>query len=242
MPGRLPTEGDFPSSIVFSTTPPPGSQPPTNVLLLLHGLGDTHVPFSSLGKNLALPETACISVQGPMMLPFGLGGFHWGDDVVFDQAKGDLDVDAGFEKAVRLVREDVVREGLLKKCGYEGRDVFVFGFGQGGMVGLAVAANTELGGVVSIGGPLPSSVLVPSSTLGKSKTPVLVLGASANTLITASVVSKTRGVFETVECKSWPKAGDSMPVSKEEMMPIMQFFGRRLRSRRGIPEESIEVS
>ncbi|KAI9775421.1 MAG: hypothetical protein M1839_001116 [Geoglossum umbratile] len=242
MPGRLPTKSDFPSSVIFSITPPPDSQPPTNVLVLLHGFGDTHVPFSSLGKSLALPETACISVQGPMMLPLDLGGFHWGDDVVFDQAKGELDVDAGFERAMGLVKEDVVRRGLLEKCGYEGRDVFVFGFGQGGMVGLAMAASVQLGGVVSIGGPLPSSELTPSLASGKAKTPVLVLGGSSNTLIGASAVSKMKGVFESVEYKSWSKPHDSMPGSREEMLPIMQFFGGRLRSRRGVPEGSIEVS
>ena len=43
------------------------------------------------------------------MLPFGLGGFHWGDDVVFDRTKGDLDFDAGSETAVKVVGEDVVR-------------------------------------------------------------------------------------------------------------------------------------
>jgi predicted esterase len=177
-----------------------------------------------------------------MMLPFDLGGFHWGDDIVFDQAAGDLDFDAGFEKAVRVVGEDVVRRGLFEKCGYEGRDVFVFGFGQGGMVGLAVLAGVELGGAVSIGGPLPSSVLVPSLASGKAETPVLVLGGSSNTLISVSAVSRIKSVFKSVDYKVWSRAGDDMPRNREEMMPIMQFFGKRLKSRRGIPDGSIDVT
>ncbi len=34
---------------------------------------------------------------------------------------------------------------------------------------------------------------------------------------------------------------DSMPRSREEMLPIMRFFARRLRSRGGVPEGAVEV-
>jgi hypothetical protein len=32
-----------------------------------------------------------------------------------------------------------------------------------------------------------------------------------------------------------------MPRSREEMLPIMRFFARRLRSRGGVPEGAVEV-
>ena len=36
-----------------------------NLLILLHGLGDTHVPFANLGKQLKLPQTATLAIRAP---------------------------------------------------------------------------------------------------------------------------------------------------------------------------------
>ena len=36
-----------------------------NLLILLHGLGDTQVPFANLGKQLKLPQTATMALRAP---------------------------------------------------------------------------------------------------------------------------------------------------------------------------------
>ncbi|KAK4691304.1 hypothetical protein P7C71_g5664, partial [Lecanoromycetidae sp. Uapishka_2] len=239
MPGRLPTASDFPSHIQLTVTPPPESSPqPSNVLVLLHGLGDTSISFTNLGKQLSLPETTCISLQGPTPLPFELGGFHWGDDIQFDQLSGNIELDTGFVKTSKILKNDIIEATLIGLCGYDPREILMFGFGQGGMAALAAGAlmTEELGGIVSIGGPLPSS-----STAKQSPTPVLVLGGSSNTLITKSAVAKLKIAFENVEYQKWGRAGDGMPRNREEMLPIMRFLARRLRSRRGVPEDSVEI-
>jgi len=254
---RLPTASDFPPSLSLTITPPPPPPPhsPQNVLLLLHGLGDTLSPFTTLSRQLSLPETCCISLQAPTPLPFDLGGFHWGDDIIFDQATGEMEFDTGFKKSTRVLGEIV--HVLIEKCGFQAREILLFGYGQGGMAALAVTASfkDEFGGVVSIGGPVPSSVsLTPSSiptpstpspsTLPapKNRTPLLLLGGSTHTLLTPSALTKTKAIFAFVEYKNWPRASDSMPRNREEMFPIMEFFSRRLRSRRGVPEGSVEIS
>lgn len=247
MPGRLPTTAEFPTSATLSITPPPASQAPTNVLILLHGLGDTHASFKKLGQQLNLPETACIAIQAPAPLPFDLGGFHWGDDLVFDQNTGNMDVDTGFKASVELVLDKIIRRGLIEKCGYKAREVMLFGFGQGGMVALQAAAELsndqagELGGVISIGGSLPLST--PLAALEKkSKTPILVCRASRNSAVTDGAISKLKDAYEFVEIKEWKSNSDRMPASRDEMMPIMQFFARRLRSTRGVPAGAVELS
>lgn len=235
----LPKPSHFPSTLNLTVTPPPSSQQAINVLILLHGLGDTNVSFTTLGNQLALPETACISLQAPTPLPFDLAGFHWGDDIHFDSTDGHMEVDTGFVKAVKIIAEDVIMATLVKQCGYTPRNTILFGFGQGGMAALATAHSlpAELGGVVSIGGPLPTS----SIAKDKSKTPVLALGGSSNTLITKSAVNRLKMAFDNVEYNKWDKSGDQMPQSRDEMLPIMRFFARRLRSRSGVPEGSIEI-
>ncbi|MCJ1247979.1 hypothetical protein MMC30_005194 [Trapelia coarctata] len=257
---RLPTPSDFPT---LSITPPPSApspvtapKPPINVLLLLHGLGDTLTPFTTLSQQLGLPETCCIALQAPTPLPFDLGGFHWGDDIVFDQSTGEMEFDTGFTNSTKVLGE--VIHVLIEKCGFQSREVLLFGFGQGGMAALAATAEVkgELGGVVDIGGPVPSSIPIPSTSTpssnpspstsstpppSKNRTPILLLGGSSRTLLTPSAIQKTKVIFPFTEYKKWPRAGDGMPRTREEMFPIMEFFSRRLRSRRGVPEGSVEI-
>lgn len=99
---------------------------------------------------------------------------------------------------------------------------------------------TELGGIISIGAPLPSEA--PAALVDKSKTPVLVCAGSDRSAVTSAAEDKLKRLFEFVEIKRYRKAGDSMPSNRDEMMPIMQFFSRRLRSMKGVPAGSVEVS
>lgn len=235
----LPKPSDFPSHCSLDVIPPPTSSPRlANVLILLHGLGDSKASFSGLGRQLNIPDTTCIALQGPIPLPFELGGFHWGDDILFDQTSGQMELDAGFTKAVVLIKKDVIEDVLVAKSGYQPREIVLFGFGQGAMAAIATALSMsdELGGVVSIGGPRPVS-----EASKKSRTPLLVLGGSSNTCITRSSVASLQSAFEYTDYQKWNKTGDGMPQSQEEMLPIMRFFARRLKSRTGVPEGSIEL-
>lgn len=222
----------------------PSSQPPTNILILLHGLGDTNASFTKLGQQLSLPETACIALQAPNPLPFNLGGFHWGDDLIFDQNTGAMDVDTGFKTSTRIVLDKIIKDALISKCGYRAREIMLFGFAQGGMVAVQAAAEfdgEELGGVISIGGPLSFSAPL-TALQTKSKTPILVIKSSKGSAITDGAVARLKDAFEFVEVKEWKKNGDGMPSNREEMLPIMQFFARRLRSTRGVPAGSFELT
>ena len=243
MPGRLPTCSDFPPHLSLDIIPPPASHKPVNVLLLFHGLGDTKASFTNFGKQIALPETVCISLQGPTPLPFGLAGYHWGDDITFNQSTCDMDYDTGFTKMTNIMT--TIKERLVDTCGYQPREIFMLGLGQGGMTALGTLASLkeELGGAISIGGRLPStSTLGSDSSSSKNRTPILVLGGSSQSCLTPDAISKLKAAFEFLDYKKWPlRSGDGMPRNREEMLPIMHFFSRHLRSRRGVPEGSVEI-
>ncbi|GLA03484.1 hypothetical protein AnigIFM60653_003117 [Aspergillus niger] len=258
-----PSPSHFPSHLTLTITPPSSSSSTTsqsspNILLLLHGIGDTSQNLSTLARALNLPETTILTLQAPTPLPFDLGGFHWGDDITFSPA-GDLDMDAGFSRSTKTIIQEVIVDTLLKKCGYRGRDIIVFGIGQGGMVGLEVArhfkdlsegvkdGDRELGGVVSIGAPVGLSGKAPASGTGKSRTPVLVVagkedGGERSTAVSAAGVRRTKEWFEFVEVSRYKRRGDGMPRNADEMRPVMEFLARRLRSYKGVPEGSIELS
>ncbi|EYE98462.1 uncharacterized protein EURHEDRAFT_447938 [Aspergillus ruber CBS 135680] len=254
MPTKTPHLSDFPSHLTITITPPQSSasssqSPPTpNILLLLHGLGDSAPSFTQLARALNLPETTVLTLQAPHPLPFDLPGFHWGDDVTFDNAGG-LDMDAGFGRVMKTITEDVVKGVLVGKCGYRLREILVLGLGQGGMLGLSVAkelglssegGDRWLSGVISVGAPYPLS----GSTMvaAKNRTPVLLVSGRDSPAVTDNAVQRTKQLFEFVEGHRYARKGDTMPRSRDEMLPVMQFFARRLRSRQGVPEGSVELT
>ncbi|KAJ5317974.1 hypothetical protein N7508_002482 [Penicillium antarcticum] len=163
-------------------------------------------------------------------------------------------MDAGFTKSTEVL-SGMARRTLIDQCGYRPREIMVFGFGQGGMAGLALARelgieskgsgdeawNGEVGplsGVVSIGAPYS----VDGSRVGKNRSPVLLVAGRDSVAVSDDAVRRTKLVFEFVEVSRYARRGDSMPSSREEMLPIMQFFARTLRSRQGVPEGSVELS
>ena len=243
MPARQPTTDDFQSSIHLIITPPPStSRRPVNVLILLHGLGDANGSFTNLGKQLALPETTCISLQAPTPLPFDLRGYHWGDDIIFDQSNDETELDAGFEKAGKIIGQDVIKDVLKDKCGYKPRDIFFFGYGQGAMAAMAAVLFMnnlgEFGGIISIGGPMPKSCL---NVQNASRTPICVVGGSSDTQITKSALADIKMCLEDVSYHKLERPGDGMPTNREQMYPVMRFLARRMRSRSGVPEGAVEI-
>lgn len=162
--------------------------------------------------------------------------------MLFDEDRGELDLDSGFERCRTMVLDSVITSVLVGKCAYPPRHILFLGFGQGGMAALSLcssASDLEFGGVISIAGRLPRSARKETET--KCKTPVLLLGGSRSSEVTSSRVREVRERFQDVEYVKWAKSEDSMPRSREEMLPIMKFFARRLRSRAGVPEGAVEV-
>lgn len=252
MPPRIPTQADFsplqtslPHTLHFPSPP----ESTTAILILFHGLGDSHVPFSAFARGMNLPGVLAITVRGTAPLPAGLlpsgEGWHWGDDLLMEERGGELDADPGFEKAMRAVLGELVDGVIVGKCGWERSDVLLFGFGQGGSLALGLASHlratprvTEVSesptsrpentnrfkGVVSIGGPLPTSAVPTISSREKCKTKVLVCQLEEED------VDGVKKEFEDVRVEQWKRREVGMPRNREEMFPIMKFLADRLNS------------
>lgn len=251
MPPRIPTAADFeplsshlPHTLHFPSPP----ESTTTILLLFHGLGDAHTPFSSFASGMNLPGVLAITIRGVSPLPLGAGGedakdgsWHWGDDVVVDQRSGEVDEDPGFERAKGVVMDKSVKEVLLEKCGWEYSDIMLFGFGQGGSLALGLASSLRtlprislphsqtsisptFKGVVSLGGPLPQSMVPTISSREKSKTKVCVVQLKEHK------VDNVKREFDDVSVVNWQRSEVGMPRNREEMFPIMKFLADRLNS------------
>ena len=253
MPPRIPTEDDFthlPPALTVSLHFPSPRESTTALLVLFHGLGDHEAPFASFARSLSLPGVLAVSVRGVAPLPPFLASeaqphFHWGDDLAMDPATGEIDDDPGFEAAERLVMGRLVRETLLDRCGWEMSDVILFGFGQGGSLALGLASRLRRAprvvdvtgdnalenvtgksfkGVVSIGGPLPASMIPTASSRAKSDTSVLLCQLDEDK------AGAVRQEFSDVRTVRWKRREVAMPQDRDEVFPIMKFFADRLNS------------
>ncbi|BFZ59937.1 hypothetical protein YB2330_000959 [Saitoella coloradoensis] len=245
---RLPKREDFPSSLIAGIVPhPPSSGPLTNLVIFLHGLGDSHLSFARLAHHLQLPETACVSIQGPKAVPMLEEGYWmWTEDIEFG-SDGNVSDDGDFTTArtglhelIKVLTKDKKHGG----CGFKPRNVHIFGFGQGGVLGLDVAAQSpvDLGSMISVGGVLPSSTPTPSS---KKATKVLICGGDEQSRVTAKEFERVKSMFNQCQRVIWRNhEGDAMPTpsATAEWTPIMAFFGQNLQRIAGIPRDAVEIS
>lgn len=261
MPTQIPKPEDFDElspGIKLTLTYPEVAETTTAILIIFHGLGDSERAFTTFAKSVALPGVLAISVRGVSPLPPTLLGlpegsaptnhFHWGDDLTISPATGDLDPDPGFTKSTELVLGKLIRETLIKKCGWETSDILLFGYAQGGSLALGLAsklrdsekvvdvtdgeqaAGTAFKGVISIGGPLPTSMIPTLSARAKARSPALVCHGRSSELLDEDALEVIKKEFVDVRLAKWQKADDGMPSSREEMLPVMQFFAERLGS------------
>ncbi|KAM7223298.1 hypothetical protein V8F06_001175 [Rhypophila decipiens] len=173
-------------------------------------------------------------------------------------SSGKLDQDPGFEKARSLIMNRLVGDVLIAKCGWEMEDILLFGFGQGGSLALGLASmlrapatstgrveeitdeeekNTRkekaFKGAVSIGGPLPTSMVPTIGSRAKAETPILICHGRESEAVDEDAVELARDEFEHVKIVEWKNraaADDGMPRNRDEVLPMMQFIAERLRS------------
>lgn len=210
----------------------------SNLLLLLHGLGDNDRGFFGLGTNLqkTLPQTAVLTLQAPLRVPF-LEGDHWMWYPAFDQFAELLTKPNPTETVVSLA---AVLKHLVEKCGWSASSIHILGFGQGATVALETLVSwtkthptTPLGSIVSIHG-----TLISHPTLSHpSPTPVLQLYRSPQTTTTAADETNTRWSSHrklttalTLHRLTGLEHDESM-LKGREWDSAMEFWSKMLRNR-----------
>ncbi|TDL25536.1 hypothetical protein BD410DRAFT_813314 [Rickenella mellea] len=211
-----------------------------NLLIILHGLGDTHVPFAKLGRQLKLPQTATLALQGPQQIPYLYEeSFQWYPS--FDPL-GEMLERPDPTPALTLMK--AILDHLTSNCGWHPDHIHLFGFAQGGSVAAEAGiawwrasmersssapspAPVALGSIVTIGGPLLSyptlSKLCPSPLLAFSRS------APGSPTLSASDMAAFRKGYESV--RDVACAGEGMPRARDEWLPVMQFFSEKLARR-----------
>ncbi|KAL1743408.1 Alpha/Beta hydrolase protein [Schizophyllum fasciatum] len=210
-----------------------------NLLIILHGLGDTHAPFARMAKQLKLPQTAVLALRAPQQIPFmDMESYQWYTS--FDPL-GELVPNPDPTPALDLLTRVV--DYLTAECAWAPHQLHFFGFAQGGSVAAEFALRWwqahssddagRLGSLVSVSGPLLSYPTISPP----SPTPVLVVHrpATADPSFPKDALAAYRKGFREVreELIGRGSTRQGMPASRDEWEPIMRFWSERLGRRQG---------
>lgn len=209
----------------------------SNLLILLHGLGDSSQPFYQLALNLqkTLPQTAVLSLQAPYLLPY-LEGDHWMWWPTFDQF-GEILTAPNPTKTVADMVALLDHLTAPTGGGWDPRHVHFFGFGQGASCALETLVQwtksraAPLGSIVSISGAFVSHPTIDPP----SQTPVFHVYRSSKTLNDSTKLSSFRKAtkgFASHRLELAPgNVDEAMPRNKSEWDPVMQFWAKLFRYR-----------
>ena len=218
---RTPLRIDFPPSLSLSIIEPTNEHEVEHCIVLLHDSTGNEESLSGLAKRLQknLPESAFVLIRGLQAVEGGNSGYLWAD------APGE----PRFIQTSTVILDQVIKDVLMTKCGFQPRDIVILGNGEGGMAALAAAASWqgfELGGVISIGGPMPDYVR-PEHGVG-AKTPALIIGGALGEINNVAL-QLIRDSFIYTDADIRKGEHDRVPETQEQLRPLWDFFAHRLK-------------
>ncbi|GAA94035.1 uncharacterized protein L969DRAFT_92968 [Mixia osmundae IAM 14324] len=209
----------------------------SNLLVMLHGLGDTQKPFSALGRKLNLPQTAVLSIQAPRKIVWLADEecYEWWQH--FD-VTGEVIIEQDPSKAIAWLCDIIDSLRTI----WRSEHIHFFGFGQGGSLALETCralsrVQLRLGSAVSIQAGLMS---LPTAGSARSATPVLLWLAKTPVQADQSQFERSAVKLQTLPIlhRAFESAElarvalqTGMPRSQADWLPIMRFWSQHLRRR-----------
>jgi predicted esterase len=221
------TKRDRQNLYLFRNAPNGGKN--TNLLILLHGAGDSHRPFDKLAQTMSLSQTATLSIHARvcgMELPFGLG-MSWFQELDYNSGnalpRNDSSRQTTLQNAVRYMVELLQRlcHVWVPEC------IFILGYGAGATAALETCrlwTGPNLGGAICVGMDGLGSRIIPSTTMTGS--PILILSENSNLMKECKSEYESCRGNSLVETHLQAKKG--MISSPSEMKAVMRFLSKRL--------------
>jgi len=234
----------------------------TNLLVLLHGLGDSPAPYAALAMRLALPQTAYLVLPGPLSVPETQGGRAW-FEAHDEETWEEIQPTPGEHRRTQSLGHsvDLVCTLLASLAGaglWGPRACHLLGFSQGATAALHIHARhrglQRLGGCVAVSGALLEEWLpqlegeFTSTTQGCVGPTLLTHGDKDDVLSHAAMkrslavlVRLTEGQALGAQLVTVPGKGHTMMgPAQQEVQAVMAFWARTLRA--AAPEGAEEVT
>lgn len=238
-----------------------------NLLIFFHGAGDTHLPFDALGRKMALPQTATLSISASISLsnlisestnnkfielPFGLG-YTWFEEMDYECTGETLDSNhprrlKSLTTALEILYPllcSLTDQGITDFTWLPER-VFLFGFSAGGCLAMELCrmwmekGRIPMGGVICIAGGVKTKGLGNSTQQTQQPTDVLVITGEDDSVFSPADAQLSKRLYNAskVQIHVQKGKGHGMVDRKEEMQAIMEFLSKRL-ARRFVSMESL---
>ena len=230
----------------------------TNLVLYLHGAGDSHIPYHSLAKTMNLPQCCSLSLsascmgEGFVKLPLGLG-YTWFHQMDYTTGNALSESDGRRIQSLKsaIDKLEVLLEALME-CWVPER-IFLWGFSAGACLVMEmcrhriISGKRALGGAICIAGgcstafKMDTIVKTSTTTNHMEVTPVLLLGGSRDDKFPPHALQAARDSYNNA-CDSsreatkkaattmyiHPGKGHAMVQSPEEMKVVMEFFSQHM--------------
>ncbi|GAA5972566.1 hypothetical protein JCM11641_001902 [Rhodosporidiobolus odoratus] len=226
----------------------------SNLLILLHGLGDTLQPFSHLGQSLYLPQTAVLALQAPKRVPLlEEDAYQWWDS--FDSL-GEIIHNPNPTATLSLLTKVIEylcaplapsssssssssnpSSSATSGCAWHPSQLHLVGFVQGGSCAAELALHwsrthspeSHLGSVISISAPLLSHPTL--SVKARTRAAVVYRRTTMEERM-VGVASWKKGFESVKEIKLEGGRGrEGMPRGMDEWREIMRFWSETLLRR-----------
>ncbi len=205
---------------------PPAGRPPSQLVVLIHGLGAEGADLIDLAPVLAqsLPDALFIAPDAPFaydMAPFGRQWFSL-------QSRLPADVEAGIGRAGPILVDFI--KAKLERYGLGPDRLALVGFSQGAMMALHVGLRMvpAPAAVVGFSGRLVPAVREPGQPSGTP--PVLLVHGEADDVVPASAMPAAEQALQAqgvpVECCLRPALGHA--IDAEGLARAAQFLVRHL--------------
>lgn len=227
----------------------------TNMMIFLHGAGDTHEPFDKLAKKMQLAQTATLAITARnIALPLDLG-YTWFEEM---DGIGNPLVDEDERRLSSLSRAVDWLENLLcllirpgARNGANDNNammwiperIFLLGFSAGACLAMELCqkwrayGRLALGGAICIAGGIKTKfeqrktqiAMVDNTT--NEATHVLIVSGSNDKTFSQQAAAKSKQLYDSpskVQLHVERGKGHSMIGSRSEMTIVMEFLSKRM--------------
>ena len=189
-----------------------------NVIIALHGFGDTAANFAHLADELSLNDVLWLFVQGPKPVPMGIDGAQWFS--LFSDPKDEISQSENY--LYELI------EHIQEITGLPSEKIFLLGFSQGASMSLyyTLKSHRPLAGVLVLSGfMVRQSELIPILQKNTPLPPIFLAHGMQDQVIFPATFFETKNLLSMnsnlkVLSKTY-KIGHN--ISQEEMNDVKKF-------------------
>jgi phospholipase/carboxylesterase len=192
---------------------------PKNVIIALHGFGDTAANFSHIAKEFRLQNVLWLFVQGPKNVPMAMEGAQWFS--LFSDPKEEI---SASENALFDLIENVKETLELSSD-----KIFLMGFSQGAGMALyhGLKSQESLAGLICLSGfMIRQSEIIPLLQTKEKFPPVFLAHGSMDQVVFPSLFYETKNCLSLnrnikLICKNYRM---EHTISSEEIADIRKFI------------------